>query len=349
MLHDVVGSDGPTHLPGTTTAKAALALLSHPRGVARRGMQLAGELARIAAGRSDVSAEKGDRRFKDAAWQHNPALHRLMQAYVATAEAVDRLIGEADLDWRSEQRLRFAAGNVIEALAPSNFPLTNPTVLKAAIDSGGLHFVQGLRNLLQDLRSGSILPSTVDTSGFTIGENLAATPGAVVARTEVYELLQYHAQTDEVREAPVLLVPQMINKYYIADLAPGKSLLEYALTQGQQVFAISWRNPDERHADWNLDTYCEAVLTALETMRAHPERAVDLLHTGRSATSLRGYFYQLAAGSGWSSLKEWGWSTLATRSVDLFLLVSDGLWARQVPASGSRIGRRPTAQRPGGP
>lgn len=279
MLHDVVGSDGPTHLPGTTTAKAALALLSHPRRVARRGMQLAGELARIAAGRSDVSAEKGDRRFKDAAWQHNPALHRLMQAYVATAEAVDRLIGEADLDWRSEQRLRFAAGNVIEALAPSNFPLTNPAVLKAAIDSGGLHFVQGLRNLLQDLRSGSILPSTVDTSGFTIGENLAATPGAVVARTEVYELLQYHAQTDEVREAPVLLVPQMINKYYIADLAPGKSLLEYALTQGRQVFAISWRNPGERHADWNLDTYCEAVLTALD--------AVEEI-TGTSKTHLMG-------------------------------------------------------------
>ena len=279
VLHDVVGSDADLHPPGMSPIKAAASLLAQPGRVARHGMALVGELGQIVAGRSDVSPEKGDRRFKDTAWRHNPALHRLMQAYVAAGEAIDDVITEADLDWRSEQRLRFAAGNLLEALAPSNFPLTNPTVLKAAVDSGGLHFVAGLRNLVNDLRSGSLLPSTVDRSGFTVGENLAATPGAVVARTEVFELIQYDPQTDEVREAPLLLVPQMINKFYIADLAPGKSLLEYALTQGQQVFAISWRNPDERHADWNLDTYCEAVLTALD--------AVEGI-TGTSRTHLMG-------------------------------------------------------------
>jgi len=279
VLHDVAGGTGPTHPPGLTPAKAALALLSRPDRVARHGLRWAGELGQIVAGRSEVRSEKGDRRFKDTAWRHNPALHRLMQAYVATGTAVDELIDDADLDRRSQARLRFAAGNLLEALAPSNFPLTNPTVLKAAVDSGGLHFLRGLRNLVGDLRSGSLLPSTVDASQFTVGEDLATTPGAVVARTEVFELIQYDPQTDEVREAPLLLVPQMINKYYIADLAPGKSLLEYALTQGQQVFAISWRNPDGRHADWNLDTYAEAVLTALD--------AVEEI-TGTSSTHLMG-------------------------------------------------------------
>lgn len=262
-----------------TPAKAALSLLSHPRRVLGSGLRWAGELGQIAAGRSAVRAEKGDRRFKDPAWRHNPVLHRILQAYVATGQTVDELIDDADLDWRSEQRLRFAAENLLEALAPSNFPLTNPTVLKAAIDSGGLHFVQGLRNLVGDLRSGSVLPATVDRAGFTLGENLAATPGAVVARSEVFELIQYDPQTDEVGETPLLLVPQMINKFYIADLAPGKSLLEHAVAHGQQVFAISWRNPDERHAAWNLDTYCEAVLTALD--------AVEWI-TGTSRTHLMG-------------------------------------------------------------
>lgn len=279
VLHDVVGGDGPAHPPGLTPARAALALLSRPDRVARHGLRWAGELGQIVAGRSDVRSEKGDRRFKDRAWRHNPALRRLMQAYVATGSAVDELIDDADLDWRSQERLRFVAGNVLEALAPSNFPLTNPTVLKAAVDSGGTHFLQGLRNLVDDLRSGSLLPSTVDASQFTVGEDLATTPGAVVARTEVFELIQYDPQTDEVLEAPLLLVPQMINKYYIADLAPGKSLLEYAVTRGQQVFAISWRNPDERHAGWNLDTYAQAVLTALD--------AVEEI-TGTSSTHLMG-------------------------------------------------------------
>ncbi|WP_433785944.1 PHA/PHB synthase family protein [Actinomycetospora sp. CA-101289] len=278
ITRDIVRGDGPTHPPGLTPAKAALALLSHPGSVARHGLRWAGELGQIVAGRSEVEAG-GDKRFKDPAWRHNPALHRLLQAYVATGRTIDELIDDADLDRRTQERLRFVAGNVLEALSPSNFPLTNPTVLKAAVDSGGTHFLRGLRNLVGDLRSGSLLPSTVDASRFTVGEDLATTPGAVVARTEVFELIQYDPQTEQVREAPLLLVPQMINKYYIADLAPGKSLLEYAVARGQQVFAISWRNPDGRHADWDLDTYADAVLTALDAVE-------DV--TGSSSTQLMG-------------------------------------------------------------
>ena len=213
-------------------------------------------------GSPELTPEKGDRRFKDKGWKLNPGFRRLLQAYLATGQTVDKLIADADLDQRSEQRVRFVASNVLDALAPSNSPLLNPTVLKAVIDSGGLNFVQGARNLVGDVGGRPFLPSSVDKSKFKVGEDLAVTPGAVVYRSEVFELLQYDPQTDKVHEAPLLVVPPMINKYYVADLAPGQSMMEWAVKQGQQVFMISWRNPDSSHADWNDDTYCAAVCAA---------------------------------------------------------------------------------------
>jgi polyhydroxyalkanoate synthase len=112
------------------------------------------------------------------------------------------------------------------------------------------------------------VPAMVDTSAFEVGRDLAVTPGAVVLRTPVFELIQYRPQTERVRETPLLLTPPMINKYYVADLAPGRSMIEYAVQQEQQAFAMSWRNPDRRHADWGLDTYAQAVLDALEAVEA---------------------------------------------------------------------------------
>ena len=164
--------------------------------------------------------------------------------------------------------MRFVVSNLVDAAAPSNNPLLNPTVLKAVIDSGGLNFAQGARNLATDLRGRPLLPASVDKSQFEVGEDLGITPGAVVHRDEVFELLQYDPQTEKVRETPLLFVPPMINKYYIADLAPGQSMVEWAVGQGQQVFMISWRNPDASHADWNYDTYCQAVLDALDAAEA---------------------------------------------------------------------------------
>src|SRR4029077_480508 len=137
----------------------------------------------------------------------------------------------------------------------------------------------GGRNLLRDMSSAPRVPEMVDTSPFVIGENIAATPGAVVFRTEVLELIQYTPQTDEVREVPLLIVPPTINKHYALDLAPGRSMAEYLVQQGQQVFMISWRNPDSRYAAWGLDTYAQAVLDALD--------AVDRV-TGTNRTVLTG-------------------------------------------------------------
>jgi polyhydroxyalkanoate synthase len=157
--------------------------------------------------------------------------------------------------------------NLVAAASPSNLPLVNPASAKALIDTAGLNFVRGGRNLLGDLAAPPRVPEMVDTSAFEVGRTIAVTPGAVVLRTEVLELIQYRPQTKRVREVPLLLVPPTINKYYALDLAPDRSLVEYLVQQGQQVFVISWRNPDARHADWGLDTYVQSVLDAFDAVQ----------------------------------------------------------------------------------
>ncbi len=142
----------------------------------------------------------------------------------------------------------------------------NPASAKAAIDTGGRSLLRGGFSLLRDLATPPRIPEMVDKSSFEVGGNVAVTPGAVVARTEVFELIQYRPQTEQVREVPLLLVPPTINKYYALDLAPGRSLAEYLVQNGQQMFVISWRNPDSRHASWGLDTYVRAVLDALDAV-----------------------------------------------------------------------------------
>jgi polyhydroxyalkanoate synthase len=172
--------------------------------------------------------------------------------------------------------VRFLAENVVEALAPSNSPLLNPSSAKEAIDTAGMSMVRGVRNLVRDLAAPPRVPQMVDTSAFAVGENLAATPGSVVWRTEVLELIQYTPQTSTVREVPLLLVPPTINKYYAIDLAPGRSWIEHMVRSGQQVFTLSWRNPDARHAHWGMDTYVQAILDALDAIAriARTERVV---------------------------------------------------------------------------
>jgi polyhydroxyalkanoate synthase len=264
LLTEASLGPGQRWIPGVAGVKAAAKLAVRPQKVARRGARLAAELAKIALGRSEVAPSKGDRRFKDPAWLDNPAFKRLGQSYLATAETIDEVLCDAELDWAEERRVRFAWENLVDLVAPSNFPPTNPAVWKATIDSGGGNFVKGLRHLASDMSSPPRIPSMVDKSAFEVGKDVAATEGAVVHRTEVFELLQYQPQTDKVRELPLLVVPPMINKYYVTDMAPGRSMVEYLVKGGQQVLAISWRNPDERFSDWDLDTYVGAVIEAIE-------------------------------------------------------------------------------------
>jgi poly[(R)-3-hydroxyalkanoate] polymerase subunit PhaC len=252
--------------PNTSTARFAVRLARHPRTTGRRLGSLAAELARVVAGTSTLAASKRDRRFADPAWTENPLLRRALQGYLAAGRTADQLVGDAALDWRDDQRVRLLTENLVDALSPSNVPLVNPASAKAAIDTAGLNLVRGGMTLLRDMMAPPRIPQMVDPSPFEVGRTIAITPGAVVLRTEVLELIQYRPQTERVREIPLLIVPPTINKYYALDLAPGRSLVEYLVQGGQQVFVISWRNPDARHAAWGFDTYVQSVLDALDAV-----------------------------------------------------------------------------------
>ena len=242
----------------------AIDLAGHPKTVVRRFRDLSTELGQIAIGRSTGTAGNRDRRFRDDAWRTNPVLWRILQAYLAAGGSVRALLADAHLDWRDRARLEFAVDNLVAALAPSNNPVISPTAWKALIDSGGANIVKGVRNLVTDLAAAPRVPTMVRPDAFEVGADLAVTPGAVVLRTETIELIQYTPQTPTVRIRPLLVVPPVINKYYLADLAPGRSLVEYLVQGGQQVFMISWRNPDVRHREWGIDVYGQAILDALD-------------------------------------------------------------------------------------
>jgi len=250
--------------PGGAALRLAAALAGRPRLVAGRGRRLAGELARIAVGRSQVQPSRRDRRFADPAWAGNPLLRRTMQAYLATADSAEGVVAEAGLDEKDAERVGFVLTNLIDALAPSNNPLLNPAALKAALDTGGGSALAGLRNFVTDMAVAPRVPTMVEPDAFEVGADLAVTPGWVILRTPVFELIQYRPVTPAVRQVPLLIVPPVINKFYVMDLAPGRSMVEYLVGRGLQVFMISWRNPDARHAEWDLDTYGQAVLDAMD-------------------------------------------------------------------------------------
>ena len=250
--------------PGGSGLRLAAALASRPRLVAGRGRQLLGELGRITLGTSQVQPSRRDRRFADPGGAGNPLLRRTMQAYLATAQAAEGVVAGAGLDEKDAERVGFVLTNVIDALAPSNNPLLNPAAAKAAIDTGGGSVLAGLRNFVGDMAVPPRVPTMVEPDAFEVGVDLAVTPGSVVLRTPEFELIQYRPSTPAVRQVPLLIVPPVINKYYVMDLAPGRSMVEYLVGQGLQVFMISWRNPDARHAKWDLDTYGQAILDAMD-------------------------------------------------------------------------------------
>jgi len=253
-------------MPNTAWSRFALNLAKQPGTVASRAAALGRELVAIGQGRSQVAPAKGDKRFSDPAWQGNPVLKRTMQAYLATTDTVYQLFSDAKLDWRDAERMRFVLDVLTEGLSPSNSPLLSPLGYKALIDTGGLSALRGLRHFAADMASAPRVPSMVEPDAFTLGQTIAATPGSVVLRTEQFELIQYAPQTDNVYQVPLLMVPPVINKFYVLDLSPGRSMIEYFVRQGLQVFAISWRNPTAEQRNWGFDSYGHAILNALEAV-----------------------------------------------------------------------------------
>jgi polyhydroxyalkanoate synthase len=205
--------------------------------------------------KAPLTGEPHDRRFRDPSWDENPWFFGIRQSYLAWARYCHDLVDAAGLDGPTADKAHFAIGLLVDALAPTNALATNPAALRRAVETSGTSVIAGLRNFFHDLAANGGRPSQVDRSKFHLGENLAATPGKVVFRNDLMELIQYEPQTKSTFEVPLLLSPPWINKYYIMDLAPGRSFVEWAVSKGHTVFAISYRNPDESMRHIALDDY----------------------------------------------------------------------------------------------
>jgi polyhydroxyalkanoate synthase subunit PhaC len=296
MLSEAATGGPPRFIAPGAALKVGVGLTRHPGRAAARAAGLTAELRQVARGRSDIEPPRGDRRFTDPAWTQSWLFRRVLQSYLAVGETVDGLISDSDVDWRAQRRARLAAGNVIDALAPTNFAWSNPEVIKETINTGGENLVRGARQFAHDISTPPRLPATVDTSQFEVGRNLAVSPGAVVLRTDVFELIQYTPTTEQVREVPLLFVPPTINKYYVLDISPGRSMIEHFVGEGQQVFAISWRNPEQAQGHFDLDTYANAVAQARDAAASITEQSkVHLAAACSGGIVTAGLVGQLAA------------------------------------------------------
>jgi polyhydroxyalkanoate synthase len=225
-------------------------------------------LRRLGGESPDGSPFPGDKRFAEPAWRENPMLAGVLEDYKARTDATMSLIDSARLPESTRRKARFAMQLMTDAYAPSNIPWLNPGVVKEATETQGQSLVRGMENFLDDLANNNGYPRQVDRSGFELGRNLAATPGRVVMRNELIELIAYDPQTPQVHELPLLCSPPWINKYYIMDLAPGRSFVEWAVKHGHQTFMISYRNPDEKLSHLTMDDYLrDGVLAALDAVQ----------------------------------------------------------------------------------
>ena len=250
---------------GRSMATALRGAAGHPAEVAAATLRFASSLARLgpaavrlwlgSPGAPPLPVDPKDRRFADPAWEANPGYFALRQAYLAVRQLAEDLVAAGHADPAADKKAELATSLVLDALAPTNFLATNPAALKRAFDTAGVSVLSGARNFLDDLLHNGGRPRQVDTRPFELGENLAATPGKVVFRNELMELIQYAPQTDQVHAVPLLASPPWINKYYVMDLAPGRSFIEWAVQHHRTVFAISYRNPDASFHDVTLDDY----------------------------------------------------------------------------------------------
>lgn len=259
----LVGADPVSFL--RSLARAGVSMARNPTAVAAANARMAigtASALRATAGRAvglssvgPAAPAKGDKRFVDPAYEQNPAYFLLQQQYLLSARLVDELLDAAGLEASADVKARFAATFLVNALAPTNTLAGNPAAIRQAFDTGGKSVVRGAWNMLQDVRHNGGWPSQVDARGFEVGVNMAATPGKVVYRSDLIELIQYEPQNRKVHEVPLLFCPPWINKYYIMDLAPGKSLIEWAVQHGHTCFAISYRNPDASMRDVDFEDY----------------------------------------------------------------------------------------------
>lgn len=240
---------------------------TQPRAVFEAGRKFAVAMTSIWLGSSDVDPGEADARFTDEAWSENPLFRRIGQSYLAWSNSLDDWLAASGLEGIEHDRARFVLSAAKDVLAPVNTLVGNPAALKKLRETQGASFVDGMRNVFDDIRHNHGYPAVADRGAFTVGVDVAATEGAVVFRNDLFELIQYQPKTAEVSLIPLLYVFSQVNRFYLGDLTPDRSLFQRLLDAGIPVFAISWRNPEKAHSQWNLDTYADGVIEAIRVMR----------------------------------------------------------------------------------
>jgi polyhydroxyalkanoate synthase subunit PhaC len=264
-LNPLIGVRGKDLLDGA--AVLVKAMINEPKVAVDEWGAFLGELTEIAQGKSERAPGAGDKRFSDPAWKMSPLHGGLLKTYLAWGSALDGFVSQSSLSGADKERAQLITTILIDALAPTNSLLGNPAALRQLVDSGGQSLWRGLKNYIEDLAKNGGMPAQVDTSAFKVGGNIACTPGAVVFRNDLIELIQYTPETAKVRQRPLVITPPQINKYYAMDLSPDKSMVRFLLQSGIQTFCVSWRNPTAANRDWGLDTYVAALDEAVDAIR----------------------------------------------------------------------------------
>ncbi len=293
-LNPVIGIRGKDLL---TSARMVLSqALKQPFHSAKHVAHFGLELKNVMLGQSALMPEDGDRRFADPAWSQNPLYRRYLQTYLAWRKELHDWIEHSSLSEQDASRGHFVINLMTEAMAPSN-SMANPAAVKRFFETGGKSLLDGLSHLAKDMVHNGGMPSQVNMEAFEVGKNLATTDGAVVFRNDVLELIQYKPITESVHERPLLVVPPQINKFYIFDLSPDKSLARFLLRSQVQTFVVSWRNPTKAQREWGLSTYIEALKEAIDVICAITgSKDVNMLGAcsgGLTTASLLGHYAAL--------------------------------------------------------
>jgi polyhydroxyalkanoate synthase len=224
------------------------------------------DVVKIIKNESELAPDPRDKRFLDPTWKTNPFYRFGMQYYLAVQKGVGAWMKDLKLDELERARANFVLQMLMDSLSPSNTLLGNPTAVKKAFETGGGSLIKGLKNAYTDMTENQGIVSQVDTRPFKIGKNIAISKGAVVYKTEMMELIQYQPTTPNVHKIPLLVIPPQINKFYVNDLTPEKSIVKYLLDAGIQVFVVSWRNPLAQHANWGLGEYVDSLIEASDVI-----------------------------------------------------------------------------------
>ena len=241
--------------------------VSDPQKTFKHAQSFSEDVVQILTGKSEIEPNPKDRRFQDPAFRFNPFFRAGMQYFLAVEKGTKHWLDDLDLDAIERDRASFISQIIIDALSPTNTFAGNPMAQKRAIDSGGLSLIKGLKNAYDDMMNNDFMVSQVDKKPFKLGENVATSEGAVVYRSEIMELIHYAPTTGKVYEVPQLTIPPQINKMYINDLSPEKSVVKFQVDNGIQTFVISWRNPSEEQGVWGMADYVDACIEALDVIQ----------------------------------------------------------------------------------